>query len=105
MCSWRRSLLSRSCRDRFLEDKVVDVMAQPFDHLGVVRFAGDKAARAGDEAEEVELLGEVEGDRNRFPGIGRTNHRGRTIIASYREDPHCRHPLAPRSTKRRLSVS
>ena len=67
---------------------MIDMMTEPFDHLGVGRLARLEAARSSDEAEEVALLGEVESGGDRFAFIRRTHHRGRTAIAGHGEDPH-----------------
>jgi hypothetical protein len=85
-------LLLQSCRDRLLEDQMIEVMTEPFDHLGIGRLACLEAARPGDKAEEIAPLGEIEGGGDRFAFIRRTHHRGRTAIAGHGEDPHRHHP-------------
>jgi hypothetical protein len=71
---------------------MIEVMAKPFDHLGIGRLARFEAAGPGNEAEEVALLGEIEGGGYRFAFVRRTNHRGGTAIASHGVNPHRHHP-------------
>src|SRR5579875_1003918 len=82
----------RSCRDRLLEDEVIAVVAEPFEHFGIARLAGEEAAWAGDQTEKIALLGEIEGDRDRLALIGGAHDRGRTAIAGHGVDPHRQFP-------------